>query len=112
MGFPTHSRKVGAILSLLPPTLSSPFHPQPPRLLPASPPPEGEVEEEEVPLNPNWVPWHRVVSSTGVISPRPNERGMERQKDWLRNEGVEVTDSEVNGVGGKVKMATFRWGGP
>ena len=59
-------------------------------------------EEEEEPLpppepNPNFVPWHRVLSSTGLISPRGNLHAVLRQADWLRAEGVEVDEGIRNG---------------
>ncbi|GAA5899281.1 hypothetical protein JCM5296_007521 [Sporobolomyces johnsonii] len=84
--------------------------------------------------NPDWVPWHRVVSSTGVISPRGNDRAVQRQADYLIAEGVEVRDGPraagggagpanppggggvdafgLGGVsGGRVSMAKYGWSG-
>lgn len=66
----------------------------------------GSSQEEEeyvipAPLpNPDWVPWHRVVSSTGIISPRGNDRAVQRQADYLIAEGIEVKDGIRNGGGG------------
>lgn len=50
LGFPRHSRLVGQSLKMLPPNLAYPR--------------VGDVENEE------FVPWHRVVNSKGIISPR------------------------------------------
>ncbi|GAA5959319.1 hypothetical protein JCM21900_003928 [Sporobolomyces salmonicolor] len=84
--------------------------------------------------NPDWVPWHRVVSSTGVISPRGNDRAVLRQADYLVAEGVEVRDGpraaggepgpanppggggvDAFGLGGasggRVSMAKYGWSG-
>ncbi|KAM0791296.1 hypothetical protein ACM66B_005768 [Microbotryomycetes sp. NB124-2] len=82
--------------------------------------------------NPDWVPWHRVVSSSGIISPRGSVAAVRRQADWLRAEGVDVQDGpradgagradnrEGPGVdpfglagveGGRVSMARFAWTG-
>ena len=38
--------------------------------------------------SPPSVPWHRVVSSRGIISPRPNREGMREQRRRLEAEGV------------------------
>lgn len=34
------------------------------------------------------LPWHRVVSSRGIVSPRPNQEGMREQRRRLEAEGV------------------------
>ncbi|GAA5886188.1 hypothetical protein JCM6882_004293 [Rhodosporidiobolus microsporus] len=100
---------------------------------------DGEEEEDDVlpaPLpNPSVVPWWRVVSQTGVISPRGSSHAVERQADFLRAEGVVVRDGPRNGggggagegggaagvdafglggavAGGRVSMAKFSWKGP
>ncbi|GAA6028141.1 hypothetical protein JCM8097_006876 [Rhodosporidiobolus ruineniae] len=66
---------------------------------------DGEEEDDDdvlpAPLpNPLVVPWWRVVSQTGVISPRGNDRAVDRQADYLRAEGVVVRDGPRNGGGG------------
>ncbi|KAK4056730.1 Alkyltransferase-like protein 1 [Microbotryomycetes sp. JL221] len=85
--------------------------------------------------NPEWVPWHRVVSSSGVISPRGSNVAVRRQADWLRAEGVEVGEGPraagggngqqgwdgapagvdafgLGGVeGGRVSMTRYGWAG-
>lgn len=83
------------------------------------------TEEEVLPAplpNPSVCPWWRVVSSTGVISPRGNDRAVQRQADYLIAEGVEVKDGPRNSIGGdgfglrgvsggKVSMAVYGWKG-
>lgn len=59
---------------------------------------EGEVLPEPD-LNPDWVPWHRVVASSGVISPRAGS-GPRTQAQWLEAEGVEVMQGPRAGAGG------------
>lgn len=46
----------------------------------------GEPEENAL-----FVPWHRVVSGSGVISARGSVGAVRRQEDYLRAEGVEVS---------------------
>ncbi|ODO06623.1 hypothetical protein I350_03980 [Cryptococcus amylolentus CBS 6273] len=55
------------------------------------------------------IPWHRVVSAKGVISPRGNlGLGVARQKDRLEQEGVEV--ETLAGAGGeKVDIRRCGW---
>ncbi|GAA5844553.1 hypothetical protein JCM11251_001631 [Rhodosporidiobolus azoricus] len=95
----------------------------------------GEDDVLPAPLpNPSVVPWWRVVSQTGVISPRGSSHAVERQADYLRAEGVVVRDGPRNGggggggggpaetvdafglggavAGGRVSMAKFSWKGP
>ncbi|GAA5948072.1 hypothetical protein JCM3765_007096 [Sporobolomyces pararoseus] len=90
---------------------------------------QGEEEEEFVlPLpepNPQVVPWWRVVSSTGVISPRGNDLAVRRQADYLLAEGVQVKDGPRGGgttgsdghfglggvSGGRVSMSLYGWKG-
>ncbi|GAA5823406.1 hypothetical protein JCM3770_000728 [Rhodotorula araucariae] len=102
IGHPRHSRMVGAALKVLPRRLALPF--LPPRS-PSDPGPEPEPEPEP---NPAWVPWHRVVSSSGLISPRGNPAATARQAEWLVAEGVVVRS--VDG-GDKVSMAVYGWKG-
>ncbi|KDE04847.1 hypothetical protein MVLG_04708 [Microbotryum lychnidis-dioicae p1A1 Lamole] len=93
IGHPKHSRHVGAALKLLPRNLSSPHLPQRP-----SPPLDANADADadaplaEPDLNPDFVPWHRVVSSNGQISPRMNDVSVARQAEWLIAEGVQVDD--------------------
>ncbi|BGP16478.1 hypothetical protein JCM10213_007916 [Rhodosporidiobolus nylandii] len=136
---PRHSRMVGSALKCLPRSLSSPV------LIPARPAPpsptssaeNGADDEEEVmpepEPNPDFVPWHRVLSSSGVISPRGSIAAVERQADYLRAEGVEVVEGPRNGraggegqqaagvdafglggavAGGRVSMSRYGWKGP
>ncbi|GAA5918554.1 hypothetical protein JCM8208_004046, partial [Rhodotorula glutinis] len=42
------------------------------------------------PPNPLFVPWHRVLSSSGLIAPRGNPHATQRQAEWLEAEGVVV----------------------
>lgn len=91
---------------------------------------EGEGEEQDFVLpapepNPDVVPWWRVVSSTGIISPRGNEAAVRRQADYLIAEGVQVRDGPRGGIvemsdghfglggvsGGRVSMSTYGWKG-
>lgn len=144
---PQNSRLVGSALKVLPRSFSSPYLPQVPL------PPtnnddnaQGNSETDEPlppPLpNPNFVPWHRILSSTGVISPRGNEMSVRRQREWLEAEGVEVEVGPRGGAGGgggnggngqggtvdafglggagggngggggRVRIALYRWEGP
>ncbi|GAA5840056.1 hypothetical protein JCM9279_002261 [Rhodotorula babjevae] len=53
--------------------------------------------------NPSFVPWHRVVASSGLISPRGNPAATRRQAEWLEAEGVVVVrraDAQGGGGGG------------
>ncbi|GAA5925829.1 MGMT family protein [Sporobolomyces koalae] len=159
VGHPRHSRMVGTALKCLPMSMSSPYLPPAPRsssgdssssatssaTFPGSTLANGlaAVEEEYIQPapepNPDWVPWHRVVNSTGVISPRGNDRAVQRQADYLIAEGVVVTDGARNGggagnreaerpgnigavggvdafglggvSGGRVSMSTYSWSG-
>ncbi|WRT68329.1 uncharacterized protein IL334_005305 [Kwoniella shivajii] len=53
------------------------------------------------------VPWQRVISSKGLISPRADlGLGVARQKDRLEQEGVEVETL----MGGGEKVDLRRWG--
>jgi hypothetical protein len=93
---------------------------------------ELELEAEPEPLpNPDVVPWWRVLSSTGVISPRGNDRAVRLQADYLIAEGVEVKDGPrannnnnsgiggggvdafgLGGIsGGRVSMNVYGWKG-
>lgn len=92
---------VGQALKLLPRAYASPHLPLPPQR-------EGSDDDPNAvlpapPPNPEWVPWHRVVSSSGVISPRGNVGAVRRQGEYLEAEGVEVRDGPRAGGGG--------WGG-
>ncbi|BFZ60749.1 Alkyltransferase-like protein 1 [Saitoella coloradoensis] len=60
------------------------------------------------------VPWHRVVSSSGKISPRERMEGAREQASILREEGVEVVDVGIDerlegGGGGKVSLRMYGW---
>jgi methylated-DNA-protein-cysteine methyltransferase-like protein len=109
---PRNSRLVGQALKHLAPRLASPF------IDPAEP---------ERGSNPDFVPWHRVVNSAGVISPRGSTRAVLRQADMLRDEGVRVVEGPrdegggaagagggeyfgLAGVeGGRVRLSEFGW---
>lgn len=53
------------------------------------------------------IPWHRVLSSTGIISSRgPGTSGAQRQKEALEAEGVEV----VVGRTGEFRVNLGEWG--
>ncbi|RSH88664.1 hypothetical protein EHS25_002891 [Saitozyma podzolica] len=54
------------------------------------------------------IPWQRVISSKGLISPRGDQgQGVARQKDRLEQEGVEV--ETLAGTGGE-RVDLRRWG--
>ncbi|ODQ51352.1 DNA binding methylated-DNA--cysteine S-methyltransferase [Saitoella complicata NRRL Y-17804] len=60
------------------------------------------------------VPWHRVISSSGKISPRERMEGAREQAAILREEGVEVVDVGMDerfegGGGGKVSLGVYGW---
>ncbi|GAA6064468.1 hypothetical protein JCM10212_001817 [Sporobolomyces blumeae] len=162
IGHPRHSRMVGTALKVLPHHMASPYLPPAPRSssgestastassqsasstavastanVDANPFADlaDDLDDDVLPapqLNPDWVPWHRVVSSTGVISPRGNDRAVRRQADYLVAEGVQVRDGAraggggasherhgggvdafgLGGVsGGRVSMSTYGWKG-
>ncbi|POY70474.1 hypothetical protein BMF94_6542 [Rhodotorula taiwanensis] len=111
IGHPRHSRMVGAALKALPARLSNPYLPQTPSSTAPSdndsalPPPEP---------NPDFVPWHRVVASSGMISPRANPAATRRQAEWLEAEGVTVLPANGEAAtldGGRVRMTQFGWAG-
>lgn len=86
--------------------------------------PDDDVLPEPEP-NPDFVPWHRVLAASGVISPRGSLAAVMRQADYLRAEGVEVAGAPEQGDGrvghgvlgqggvdgGRVSMAMYRWDG-
>lgn len=61
------------------------------------------------------IPWQRVVSAKGVISPRENSGSVHTQAAMLRDEGVTVVDEPVmsaefvGGSGGRVNLAVVGW---
>lgn len=61
-----------------------------------------EGQPHEYPFHTGNVPWWRVISSAGSISPR-QEGGMELQARLLRAEGVEVSEDH------KVRLQDFGW---
>ncbi|KAI0737162.1 MGMT family protein [Daedaleopsis nitida] len=78
IGMPSYSRHVGQALKFLSPN--------------ANPP----------------VPWHRVLSASGVISSRgPGSDGATRQRDALLAEGVDVVLTRGGEM--KVDLRTFGW---
>ena len=103
---------VGSALKVLPSSLSSPYLPPAPRSTTSTtststsasstndPQEEEDYVEPAPTVNPDLVPWWRVVSSTGVISPRGNERAVRRQADYLQAEGVVVRDGVREGAAG------------
>ena len=55
------------------------------------------------------IPWQRVISSKGLISPRADQgQAVARQKDRLEGEGVEVVTLAGKG-GEKVDLRTWGW---
>ncbi|KAJ7223910.1 MGMT family protein [Mycena rebaudengoi] len=79
IGMPNHSRHVGQALKFLTPSETTPP-----------------------------VPWHRVVSSSGVISSRgPGTTGAQNQRDVLEAEGVEVTVGRTGDL--RVDFAVCGW---
>ncbi|KAL7005542.1 Alkyltransferase-like protein 1 [Cystobasidiomycetes sp. EMM_F5] len=98
-GRPKHSRMVGQILKCLPPQLSHPGTNNNP--------------------NAQFVPWHRVVNSKGLISPRGSVQAVQRQARLLQDEGITVNTGnfgiEANAniglavSGGTVNMREFGW---
>ncbi|RFU31853.1 hypothetical protein B7463_g4463, partial [Scytalidium lignicola] len=82
IGTPQRPRQVGVCLKHLPEDLSMTFH-------------NGNV------------PWQRVISSKGSISPRGHPSGAANQAQALRAEGVTVT----NGAMGEflVDLAEYGW---
>ncbi|BGP58348.1 Alkyltransferase-like protein 1 [Rhodotorula sphaerocarpa] len=113
IGHPRHSRMVGAALKALPARLANPY-------LPQTVPPDSHLGLEASPLppplpNPDFVPWHRVVASSGLISPRGNPAATRRQAEWLIAEGVTVLPANGEAAtldGGRVRMSAFGWSGP
>ncbi|EGW33739.1 uncharacterized protein SPAPADRAFT_59102 [Spathaspora passalidarum NRRL Y-27907] len=51
--------------------------------------------ESEIYIDINTLPWWRVLSSSGKISPRENSNGQYIQADRLREEDVIVSDSHI-----------------
>jgi hypothetical protein len=102
--------RVGAALKVLPARLSNPYLPLPESAL------NGNADEPlPLPtLNPDFVPWHRVVASSGLISPRANPAATRRQAEWLEAEGVTVLPANGEGAGldgGRVRLSQFGWNG-
>ncbi|GAA95444.1 hypothetical protein E5Q_02098 [Mixia osmundae IAM 14324] len=103
MGRPQNSRLVGQALKHLPSRLARPFIDG--ELIEERHGSEsgqetgpGEAEFEDFHrqhriANPDFVPWHRIISSSGVISPRGNSASLERQAVMLRAEGVVVRNA-------------------
>lgn len=56
----------------------------------------------DYPYSSDDVPWWRVISSAGVISPREQE-AMDRQAMMLRREGVEMSDTN------RVSLSEYGW---
>ncbi|KAK4706165.1 methylated-DNA-protein-cysteine methyltransferase related protein, partial [Phenoliferia sp. Uapishka_3] len=132
LGRPRNARLVGSALKCLPSHLSSPYL-APPSTTSTSASESNESNEEILAPpqpNPDFVPFHRVLSGTGVISPRAGGiRPLIRQADYLRAEGVEVSEGPragganagppagvdafgLGGIhGGRVSMAHYRWDG-
>ncbi|GAA6003751.1 MGMT family protein [Rhodotorula paludigena] len=135
IGHPRHSRMVGAALKALPRRFANPYLPQSPSSSSSSSE-DGAVLPAPEP-NPDFTPWHRVVSSSGLISPRGNPAATARQAEWLEAEGVVVRGgpgapagpgggggphaaqeagdafglgAQVQG-GGRVSMTTYAWKG-
>ncbi|KAJ3852822.1 MGMT family protein [Lentinula lateritia] len=78
IGMPNYSRHVGQALKLSGPGVAPPL------------------------------PWHRVISSSGVISSRgPNTTGAERQRQALEEEDVEVTVGRTGEF--RVDLKSYGW---
>ncbi|KAI0704787.1 MGMT family protein [Earliella scabrosa] len=78
IGMPSYSRHVGQALKFLDPNANAP------------------------------VPWHRVLSSSGVISSRgPGTDGASRQRDALVAEGVDVVTTRAGDF--KVDLGQYGW---
>ncbi|TFK84761.1 MGMT family protein [Polyporus arcularius HHB13444] len=78
IGMPAYSRHVGQALKFLSPN--------------ANPP----------------VPWHRVLSSSGIVSSRgPGTDGASRQRDALVAEGVDVTTTRAGDF--KIDLRQYGW---
>ncbi len=62
-------------------------------------------------LSPNAnppVPWHRVLSSSGIVSSRgPGTDGASRQRDALVAEGVDVTTTRAGDF--KIDLRQYGW---
>jgi methylated-DNA-protein-cysteine methyltransferase-like protein len=65
--------------------------------------PAGLDNELGYPFSTQNVPWWRVISSSGVISPR-TETAVDAQKQRLREEGVEVEETT-----NKIVLSQFGW---
>ncbi|ONH66888.1 DNA base-flipping protein [Cyberlindnera fabianii] len=76
---PRNSRQVGQALKLLP-----------------------NGDSSEYPFSIVNVPWWRVISSAGVISPR-RPQDMRRQKEMLEREGVNVLENN------KIRLSSYGW---
>ncbi|EEB09564.2 alkyltransferase-like protein Atl1 [Schizosaccharomyces japonicus yFS275] len=53
------------------------------------------------------VPWHRVISSRGVLSPRDRKSGIVEQQARLQEEGVEVHVSSMNEY--RISLSQYLW---
>ena len=49
------------------------------------------------------IPWHRVINSKGMVSPRANPDAANYQCELLAEEGVEF------GIDGKIDLGKFLW---
>ncbi|KAI9785408.1 MAG: hypothetical protein M1816_000423 [Peltula sp. TS41687] len=58
-------------------------------------------------FNSGTVPWQRVISSKGVISPRAHPSGASNQADALRQEGVEVSQGNMGEL--MVDLGAYGW---
>ncbi|CAK9437596.1 uncharacterized protein LODBEIA_P19740 [Lodderomyces beijingensis] len=60
---------------------------------------QGYAPQDEEFLNVDTLPWWRVISSSGKISPREDSHGQYRQADFLRREGVDVSPAHLIDTG-------------
>ncbi|KAF7874175.1 hypothetical protein EAF04_002847 [Stromatinia cepivora] len=82
IGTPQRPRQVGICLKHLPTDPSLPFH-------------NGNV------------PWHRVINSKGMISPRGHPSGAQNQATVLRSEGITITTGFLGEL--TISLSTYGW---
>ena len=51
------------------------------------------------------IPWHRVINSKGMLSPRANPDSVEYQRELLSVEGVQFDHQN------KIDLEKYAWGG-
>ncbi|KAM5343214.1 hypothetical protein ACJ41O_014180 [Fusarium nematophilum] len=63
--------------------------------------------DESQRFNHDTVPWQRVISSKGIISPRSQPEGSRTQAAALRAEGVQVTENAMGEL--SVDFSSYGW---